>query len=310
MFVKYPSIENHYQEKWINRFLDKFGDDLVNSKFVITEKIHGANTQLIFTPGESEYSIGSRNQLTDKGFYNVGEVLDNMDLSFLQELADNSNYIIRVFGETFGPGIQKGVNYGGQKRLLFFDIMIGSCLCTYKQFFEYFEGHQELIVPVVGYCDNLVDALAFDTNFNSKLNDIKDNECEGIVIKPFDRIFISNVGSLFYVKKKNEKFKEKTKRKTKPKPEWSDTVNNLRNTFLAYVNKERLESVFSKFGRIEDRKDIGKYIGYFMKDATDTFKKEEDFDKIIEENDLTKEEIKYIMSVHKDVSEWIINEAI
>lgn len=305
MFKKYPSIENNYQEKWINQFCDKFGNALTQSKYIITEKIHGANIQLIFVPNDPEYRIASRQQLTDRNFYNVGEVLDKMDLSWLHDIANKHESIIRVYGEVFGPGIQKGVNYGNEKRLLFFDMRIGEYLCTQERFFEYFKDAKELTVPVVGMVNSLAEALAFDTQFNSVLNDIEDNECEGIVIKPFKDVFHNNAGALFYIKKKNTKFAEKEKRKPrKPRPEWSDEVNTLRELFLAYLNEERLESVFSKEGRITDRKDIGRYIGYMMKDATDTFKKEENLDEL----ELTKEELKYIMSVDRKVSQWIINE--
>ncbi len=97
---------------------------------------------------------------------------------------------------------------------------------------------------------------------------------------------------------------EKKQRTHKSRPEWSAEVNKWRETFLEYLNEERLESVYSKEGRITDPKLIGKYIGYIMKDATDTFLKEEDFNK----DDFEKDECKYIMSMDNKVREWILQE--
>lgn len=39
MFIKYPSIENSYRAKEIERWLE-FAPELINEEFVITEKIH------------------------------------------------------------------------------------------------------------------------------------------------------------------------------------------------------------------------------------------------------------------------------
>lgn len=310
MFAKYPSIENHYQQKWIDQFVEKFGKELTEAKYVITEKIHGANIQLIFNPGFDDFHIASRNQMTDVGFYNVGDVLETMDLKPFQQWADHLDKQIHLYGELFGPGIQKGVNYGGKKRILFFDMRIDGILLPQREFEDFFvyRGMEDMTVPVLHYAMNLEQALNTDTVFNSLLYDAEDNECEGIVIKPWEKNFYSNAGSLFYIKKKNTKFAEKTKKERKPRAEWSDTVNDLRDTFLSYLNEERLESVFSKEGRITDPKMIGKYIGFVMKDATDTFKKEEHFDDIVEEKDLTKEEQKYILSMDNKVRDWILQE--
>lgn len=310
MFKKYPSIENHYQQKWIDQFVEKFGHDLIDCEYIITEKLHGANIQLIFEPGTHEPKIASRNQMTDRGFYNVGSVLDEMDFDFVRMAATRYGEIIHLYGEIIGPGIQKGVKYGGKKQLFFFDARIGDRLLTQKELFELFEMRNELLVPAIATVKNLADALAFNTEFDSRITKEEDNECEGVVIKPWNALFYSNAGSLFYIKKKNTKFAEKSKEKTKtPREPWRDEVNNLREEFLAYCNRERLESVFSKEGIISDPKDIGRYIGLFMKDAVETFKKEENFEDIAEELELTKEETKYIMGAAPEVREWIINEA-
>ena len=49
-FKKWTSIENHYQNKNIDRFMDHFGGELNKELFVITEKIDGSNFSITFTP--------------------------------------------------------------------------------------------------------------------------------------------------------------------------------------------------------------------------------------------------------------------
>ena len=46
---------------------------------------------------------------------------------------------------------------------------------------------------------------------------------------------------------------------------------------MGYIHKERLESVFSKEGRIESIKELSKFIPLIMLDASDTFFQEEKF---------------------------------
>ncbi len=304
MFIKYPSIENHYQEKWINRFIDEFGNDLITASYIVTEKLHGANIQLIFFPGEENFSIASRNQLTDGGFYNVGSILDTLDLTFVNAIANKQNTIVHLYGEVIGPGIQKGVDYGNTKQLRFFDMRIGTGLLTQQQFFAAFADNLEIVVPVIGHYNNLADAMAVEIKINSLLSDKEDNKIEGVVIKPWDKIFYNTNGSLFYIKKKNEEFLESKNREHKPKVEWSAPVNEWRTVFLGYLNEERVESVYSKEGRIDDQKLIGKYLGLVVQDAITTFEKEEDFDRELFE----KNELKYIFKLDQTVRNILLQE--
>ena len=48
-FQKFFSIENHYRNKEIAKWLEIY-PELKNEKFVLTEKIHGSNIQLYFSP--------------------------------------------------------------------------------------------------------------------------------------------------------------------------------------------------------------------------------------------------------------------
>lgn len=62
-FIRWRSIENSYREKFINGFLAQY-PELLDEMYIITEKLHGANFQWFFAPGE-KIRAGSRNRYLD-----------------------------------------------------------------------------------------------------------------------------------------------------------------------------------------------------------------------------------------------------
>ena len=308
MFKKYPSLTNHYHNKDIGWLRTKFENAMNGTKWVIQEKIHGANVSFLFQPNAPP-KIFSRNQeITGSDFYSADEII-NETIDHLQPIqywldkTSEVNTSIRLFGELFGDGIQKGVDYGRQKQIRFFDLMQNNLFKSTKDLKSFFGYNNltDLLVPEVGIVDSFEEAMEFDTNFNSLLSDKPDNLIEGIVIKPYEIVLIDGNGSLFYVKKKNEEFKEKQKVKKKiAETVYSDEVNKLKENLLSHINDNRVQSVFSKEGGISSQKDIGKYIQMIQQDALEDFKKEN----IISDN-LTKQERKYIMNVGKEIKELL-----
>ena len=258
---KYPEIENSYRTEWIEHFLPLY-PKLHESRFVIQEKIHGANIRVEFTPNGS-LNIGSREQENIEDFEGARTVLAQPEYESLIELmckeANTREKPILLHGEIFGPKIQKGVNYGDKKRILFFDARIdGQLLSQYD--FEHIVPEQ-FRVKVVGRMNTLKEALAFPNEFPSNYSPTNDI-CEGVVIKPYDDVFYNKVGEIFYIKNKNEKFHEKKCAKKEPK-EIPDRINPL----LEYINENRMDSVFSKKGHIIDKKQMKDYILAIVEDA-------------------------------------------
>lgn len=150
-----------------------------------------------------------------------------------------------------------------------------------KKFIEFITeiSMEHLLIPNLKIANSLDEALEFNTEFNSLVSDKEfgelENVSEGIVIKPYEKVYIWE-GSIFYIKKKNEKFFEKSRQPKQPKVplELSDKVKNLKDTFATYINQNRLDGVFSKFGPIQEMKDIGKYISLLVEDAKQDFFKE------------------------------------
>jgi Rnl2 family RNA ligase len=309
MFQKYCSITNHYNEKDINHWL-QYHPEIPNLVYVIQEKIHGSNLQLIFQHHQ-ELRLASRNNLIgfDDGFYTAKSVImKEWDFGFdaIQEESDKSGELIRVYGEIFGPKVQKGVDYGKERLFRIFDIEIGGRWLSARQVEMFLDNLDilHLMVPVLGYADSLEEALAFNVKLNSVLGEQSEelnNIMEGGVIKPYEKVIRSPEGSTFYIKKKNDEFKEKSSAKPVKDPTEGHTpeVVAWREAFYQYLNDHRVQAVFSKHGEIQKSSQLGEYIRWTVQDAEETFLTEEaDFDKIA----FNKKEYKFITNGGKAVA--------
>ncbi len=310
-FKKYSSLTNHYIAKDIERFKGIYFDELNDTDWIVQEKLHGANFSFLFQPN-IDVMIFSRNQQVDENFYNAGEItLETInEMKSVQEYANTKDISVRVYGELFGGNVQKGVNYGTKKMIRFYDLQFDDKQQSVQVFDNFFTemGIVHLCVPKLDIVPTLELALEFSIDRNTAYCNYCDVETvdgyliEGVVIKPYQKVFIDMNGSLFYIKHKNEKFKEsQSVKKIRTKTQYSEEVNKWREIFLSYFHLERLESVFSKVGRIDTIRDIGKYIPLIHQDALETFMKEEDYPEEV----ITKAERKYIFNSSKVVVELL-----
>lgn len=286
--VKYPSIENSYQKKHIEMWL-RARPELINERFIVTEKIHGSNFQVLFTP-EQECRYFSRNQeiLLDEKFHDYQNALIEPLLQdafeALQAYANINNKSVRAFGELFGKGIMKGVDYGfgTEKRFRIFDIVIGERWLAPLEALSAWRSVSNLWVPSVGVM-SLQEALDIDVEQTSMFNPVEGNTWEGIVIKPYSKIYRSPQGSMFFLKKKSEKFKEKSHA---PAPRAVDSeVEEVNILFSGYFNDNRVQSCFSKMGEIQEPKQMAEYIKAILEDGKADFIKDhgEKFEKLSKE---------------------------
>ena len=277
--IRWPRIENSYQQKFIDVFLSEF-PELEKETFVITEKLHGSSVQVFFSPNEP-WRIGKRTAFLkdDEKFFGIHEVLPEYEPIFerIQEHVDLGTYTLRLFGEFCGPGIQKGVDYGKRKRIFFFGYMIDDVLMPFEDFQNRtsFFGFEEHLVPIVGIVNGLKEALEFSTEFQSWANpaSLEGNLCEGVVIQPYNKVITNAGGKRFLLKKKNEKFLEKSKEK-KPLSPGDPEVQRLNAEFKLYITGNRLQGIFSKRGEIEEPRQIGDYIRLMIADAKEDFTQE------------------------------------
>lgn len=267
-FKKYTSIENHYQEGFIMRCPEG------NYIWCITEKIHGANFQVYFD-GEN-FLIGSRNRFlnTTDSFYGLQDLVENIKhriIDFYQEYAYDRPFELVLFGEVYGDGIQKGIRYCKDHKIRFFDMKINGEYVPYKSAVEVFERYELPYIPVkkleFGRIYNVVRAA--DTRFNSTIAegeyaDLKENLCEGVVIKPYEVELKSQKGDRVIIKKKNEEFFEKSHTpKAKVKDDRFVDYKADEDAVMVYINQNRFDSVFSKDQYIKTN------FGDFIKAYTD-----------------------------------------
>ena len=267
-FVKWSSIENSYRTKEINYYRQLF-PDLDEYQYVITEKLHGSNVSFHFKAGQP-MCVARRNGMLapDEDFYGVRELIHKYQDGFdaMQKMAEGADDTIRIYGEIFGPGVQKGVDYGDEKRIAFFGIKRFDMLFPFDVFLSMLPGTL-MTVPIVATSISLQDALDFDIGFTSLVGN---SLCEGIVIQPRCVVLEDNHGSPFLLKKKNEEFAEVEKQERVI----DEAVNSLQQEIGNYVTAARLGSIFSKEGEISSPKQIGSYIKLMIEDVSVDFAKD------------------------------------
>ena len=264
-FLKYPSIENTYQTKHINKHLE-YHPQCKEVDYVIQVKYDGSNIQFVFEPFKS-MRIAKRSCLIsdNDNFNGIHDILPKYQylIDYLQEYCNAKNVNVNLFGEIYGKGIQNRINYGDGKYLSFFDISINDEILRYKDAREEFPYITEVFwVPIVGI-------VHYQDIFEVEVPEGH----EGIVFKPYEY----HDGRPLILKKKAKEFEEKMKPKKRKESKPEDPeVTEWKEKFLPFINKNRVLSVFSKEGEIDDPNQIGDYIKSVMEDAIEDFNKEYD----------------------------------
>ena len=256
-FKKFTSLENTYKEKVIDHIRLNHG----KGHWWVSEKIDGANFSIWVNAQETKFA--SRNQWVDSNFYGAEEII--LDVAAKVEALFKKLGVseIVVYGELFGEGIQKRINYG-TKKFAAFDIVVDGehlpfcemeCLCN---------THGIDMVPVIAVGLTLDEALDQQEVFNSHLSPTGD-KAEGISIAPILPTWSGN-GSRVWLKKKSETFSEKSvNKRPKPTTQLEDSDLEVLNGLLEYVNDNRVLSAISKHGTVTS-KDFGKILGMIMQD--------------------------------------------
>lgn len=239
-FYAYSSIENSYRGKEIGRIRSERFDEV---EWVALEKVHGANFGLWIIDGKIVPS--KRSSFADGSFYGCQSVVEAMGPLVLK-LAEYG--VTVVYGELFGGGIQKGVNYG-TKRFAAFDMKIGKDFVDYDKFVELCDlvGLPRCVEIARGSFEHV---LAIDPAFPTKMSDCGATDiAEGFVMKPVKNGYLS-AGDRVILKKKSPGFSERTSEKTPkpPKEPLTELQQSIFDAGQAYINDERVASAISKLG--------------------------------------------------------------
>ena len=269
-FKKFSSLENTYRQNLIDK-VQYEGKD--GGLWMATEKIHGANFS--FWCDGVEVKVASRTQFVDGTFFNCQAVINRYSQGILDWCTRNNIQDFVAYGELYGKGVQKEVEYG-ERDFRAFDIVIDGVVQD-KLSAVSIAKHCGLLFSPVIKVGSFKECLEIPNTFQSWLtpDEFMDNEnfAEGLVIEPVNPAYLNN-GSRIYFKNKTEAFSEK-KRQPKEKQvfELSEQESELMNSLLEYNTPQRVQNVLSKFGQVTN-KDFGKILGLTTQDLLEEFTKE------------------------------------
>lgn len=306
MFIKYPEINNSYNERNINFWL-KIYPEIRNMRFTAEIKLDGSNISTCFQKNQDMKVYSRENRIgPDQNFFDVWNVIkDEKYIDFFTKcyyfVESNNLESLQITGELYGKGIQKRIDYGDKKYIKYFSVRINGILQTPKYCYNFIPDN--LLIHVEN--DNLTfeEALSYDVETLTDYYSPTHSRAEGIVIKPYDNVLISPVKEIFYLKRKNKDFGEKMKVKEDIANKYSDNVIHLNVEYRSFINENRMYNLFSKVGNIVDQSQLGEYIKMLRDDAIKDFMKEfkEDFDA------LNKKEQKAVFNVGNVIAKMFQN---
>ncbi|MCX8526171.1 2'-5' RNA ligase [Chryseobacterium formosus] len=255
-------------------------------KWVVTEKVHGANFSFIYEKGTLKFAKRKDYLSWTDDFFGFQLVVNKLEDNILSLFEQLSNEIIGekyiVYGELFGGkyphpevnpindlhAIQTGVYYAPTIEFCAFDIAVETNGSDSKYYLDYESSVNYFNQFGIFYAKPLLigkfnEAMNFNIRINSTtpkefgLPELNDNLIEGVVIKPFNQID-NTIFQRPIVKLKNPEFDEEDKFHEAEKwsfipnvssktEDLSFIVEELRN----YVTQNRLQSAISKIGTLD-----------------------------------------------------------
>ena len=124
-FKKFPSLD-HCTQKVVDHWTGR-NPELYAEKFVLTEKVDGANFCIVITPNSVKFHKRSSLLGDDASFFNFQNVLAqySLEIQVVQAFVREKGIgVLRVYGELFGEGVQNRIWYGTGKKFLPFEVWI------------------------------------------------------------------------------------------------------------------------------------------------------------------------------------------
>ena len=300
-FKKYNSIENSYQDDFINSIIEQgFG----NLTYVVQEKVHGANLSFI-TDGQNILTAKRTELILDsEEFFNSKRVLTNYKDKILNLHKDISSDFdtknVTIFGEIFGGGyphpeipkddnaklVQRGIYYCTQNDFYAFDILIDNDKYLDVETANVYFDKVGFVYAKTLFKDNLKSCLSYSNTFKTtipseyKLPELDGNICEGVIVRPNQATFFRN-GSRVIIKNKNEKWSENNNYIDKAilskllheGEKLSEEASYLCEEVYKLITQNRLDNLISKIGEVNLKKDYGRVLGFYNKDTLTDFLK-------------------------------------
>ena len=283
--MKYPSIENHYNEKFISRINEKYP----NLKYFITEKIDGMNIQFEFENSELKgiYTRNGQDIFSAKQYEFFSKRLLTLANKFiLDSIKEYKNFIVYI--ELYGNKIQKNIKYttdpdddwtyysildiylNDEHRFMNFDELEKlreETLLSFAPVYEQGLTLEEALNVDVETLRSIEAEIHYDGMFVplSERGSFPIPTVEGVIIRPMIETQLSPCDRLI-IKKKAERFREISKTK-KVIP-----ITQIVEIFEDYINENRVNSVKSK-RPYELPKETDALINDVIADAIEEFQK-------------------------------------
>jgi len=282
-YKKYSDVENSNRIKFMDKIYEQ---GKAGGQWLVMEKIHGANFSIRYDG--KNYYCGKRSgwvEGSDKSFFNYSKVLEDHKerienlYNYLKNILNIEFDYMTLYGELFGGSyphpevkkvanairVQAGIHYSPKNELYVFDIALDDEIINYDVATEALDEFGFLYAEPL-FTGTLEECLEYRNEFQTLIPEklglpsIKNNNCEGVVIKPVDARFMGH--SRVILKNKNDKWKETKNKKRKVRVEFkfSDIGQELLDTIMMYITENRLRNVLSKEGQISQ-----KQFGYVMK---------------------------------------------
>ncbi len=267
-FAKYPRIENTYRKDVLDHIIDEGKTD---GTWIVTEKIHGANFS--FWVNRTQIRMAKRSCLIadDENFYGAPKIKEELKVK-IRDLFRSFHprpKQVAVMGEIFGGSyphpkiaqdnqarkVQPGIYYCPDNQFMIFDIKVDD---EYLDFDEMQAKCEFFELPFIGALatGSFKECLKHKNKFSSTIHKyyhlpkIKDNICEGIVIRPNKTKFLYR-GSRVMLKSKNDKWSENIKpKKSKVTTELSEEAGKIKEVIKSMITENRYNSVVSKIGEV------------------------------------------------------------
>ncbi len=298
-FQKYNSLENHYQQRFIDKIVQ---EGLEGGSFVCTEKVHGANFSFWYN-GDGLVRTAKRSGFCELNFFSCHiifnkyqQAIKNMYVGLVYDEVLKEGDTMVVYGEIFGghffgasepsaKNVQGGMDYHPNTEFMAFDIGIEHVdgVKTWMDFEDMEVNLADFHIPMVPklFQGTLQECLDQENDFCSHvpahfgltIPEGKKAQSEGFVIRPVDGEKFLRNGSRVIIKSKNAMFKEVGKAGKKSKvATLSDNAQALLRGFSGYINRARVQSVQSKIGEPE-WKGVMSTAGLLFQDAMEEYNK-------------------------------------
>lgn len=284
-FQKFPSLTNSYAEKFVTKVMMQLKD--VKTKWVVTEKIHGANYSFWFD-GVENFRPAKRTCFIEEetNFFGQKFVIEKYKDSFIK--AAKKLYpgkVVALYGEICGGSdteyqrpVQVEVYYFDHIEFLGFTLYVDDVLQDHYAMEALAKEAGIPVVPCLGIFDTLSEALNVNYTFNSLISGKDDNVCEGTVVAPLEPI-VMECGSRPVFKQKNDKFKEKSQ-ESKPKKKGivvPEEFLKLFESLISMVNINRFDNMASKLESEElVFQNFNKLLGMYVEDILEEYQREND----------------------------------